>query len=53
MNGEKFLAYVERFFVSELRTDDLVIMDNLPSHKFAGVCDATEAAEASLLYLPP
>jgi transposase len=52
MNGEKFLAYVEQFLVPELRTGDLVIMNNLPSQKITGVCEATEAVGASLLSLP-
>ena len=37
----------------ELRPGDLVIMDNLPAHKVAGVRDTIEAAGARLLYLPP
>ena len=53
MNGEMFLAYIGQFLVPELRPGDIVIMDNLPSHKVAGVCEAIEAAGASLLYLPP
>jgi transposase len=53
MNGEMFLAYIKRFLVPELRPGDIVIMDNLPSHKVAGVGEAIEAAGASLLYLPP
>jgi transposase len=53
MDGEMFLAYVEQVLVSELRTGDLVIMDNLPSHKVAGVRERIEGAGATLLYLPP
>ena len=37
----------------DLRQDDVVVMDNLPAHKVAGVRDAIRAAGASLLYLPP
>lgn len=39
--------------VPTLASGDVVIMDNLPAHKAAGVRNAIEAAGASLLYLPP
>ena len=53
INGVSFQAYVDQVFVPELRPGDIVIMDNLGSHKGAGVRDAIEAAGAGLLYLPP
>ena len=53
MNGEAFLAYVEQVLVPELRTGDIVVMDNLPAHKVTGVRTAIEAAGARLLFLPP
>jgi transposase len=53
MSGEAFLAYVEQALVPELRPGDVVIMDNLPAHKVAGVRQAIETAGASLKYLPP
>ena len=53
MNGEIFLAYVGQFLVPALKPGDLVIMDNLPVHKVAGVRAAIEGAGANLLYLPP
>lgn len=53
MNGSVFLAYVEQVLVPTLEPGDVVIMDNLPAHKAAGVRDAIEAARASLLFLPP
>jgi len=53
MNGQVFLAYVEQVLVPTLSPGDVVIMDNLPAHKAAGIRDAIEAAGASLLYLPP
>ena len=53
MDGEAFLAYVAHVLVPELTPGDIVVMDNLPSHKVAGVRDAIKAAGASLLYLPP
>jgi len=53
VNGELFLAYVEQVLVPTLINGDIVIMDNLGSHKVAGVRQAIEAAGARLLYLPP
>lgn len=53
INSVAFQAYVDQVLVPELRPGDIVIMDNLGSHKGAGVRDAIEAAGASLLYLPP
>lgn len=53
MNGTVFRAYVGQMLVPTLRPGDIVIMDNLPAHKAAGVRDAIEAAGARLLYLPP
>ncbi|MER9564944.1 IS630 family transposase [Mesorhizobium sp. M0571] len=53
MNGNVFLAYVEQVLVPTLSQGDVVVMDNLPAHKAAGVRNAIEAAGASLLYLPP
>jgi len=53
INGETFLAYVEQSLVPTLTPGDIVIMDNLGSHKVAGVRQAIEAAGATLLYLPP
>jgi transposase len=52
MNGEKFRAWVEQFVVPELRKGDIVVLDNLSSHKVAGVRKAIENAGARLLYLP-
>jgi transposase len=53
INGELFLAWVEQVLVPTLRTGDIVIMDNLGSHKIKGVREAIEAAGASLLFIPP
>ena len=53
MDGEMFLAWVCQGLVPVLQTGDLVIMDNLATHKVAGVREAIEAAGARLLYLPP
>lgn len=53
MNGAVFRAYVEQFLAPTLAPGDIVIMDNLPSHKVAGVREAIEVCGASLIYLPP
>ena len=53
LDGPLFLAYVRRFLVPELRADDIVVLDNLSSHKVAGVREAIASAGATLLYLPP
>lgn len=53
INGELFQAYVDQVLVPELHPGDIVVMDNLGSHKGAGVREAIEAVGASLLYLPP
>lgn len=52
MNAALFVAYVEQHLATALRTGDILIMDNLPVHKVAGVRAAIEAAGATLLYLP-
>jgi transposase len=53
MHGAAFLAYVEHVLVPDLAVGDIVVMDNLASHKVAGVRERIEAAGATLLYLPP
>jgi transposase len=53
MNGDLFVAYVEQVLVPALAPGDVVVMDNLSSHKRARVRQAIEAAGCSLLYLPP
>jgi transposase len=53
MNGATFLAYVEQMLAPTLSPGDIVIMDNLASHKVAGVREAIEGRGARLVYLPP
>jgi transposase len=53
INGHAFQAYVDQVLVPELKPGDVVIMDNLGSHKGAGVRAAIETAGAKLLYLTP
>jgi transposase len=53
MNRDTFLAYTEHCLVPALRPGDVVVMDNLSSHKDAQVRAMIEAAGADLWYLPP
>ncbi len=53
MNGDVFLTYLDRCLIPCLRPGDTVVIDNLSSHKVAGVRERIEAVGASLLYLPP
>jgi transposase len=52
MNGASFLTYVEHFLAPVLRQGDIVVMDNLASHKVNGVREAIEQANATVRYLP-
>jgi transposase len=53
VNGEIFLTYIRQVLVPTLRRGDVVVMDNLGSHKVPGVREAIEAAGATLVYIPP
>jgi transposase len=53
MDGPCFRSYIEQFVVPILRPGDIVVMDNLSSHKVVGIREAIEAAGAELRYLPP
>jgi transposase len=53
MNGQTFRAWVEQCLVPTLRPGDIVVMDNLPAHKVAGLRQTMEAVGATLRYLPP
>jgi transposase len=53
VNGESFRAWVERFLVPTLAPGDIVVLDNLGSHKGRAVRAAIRAAGAHLLFLPP
>jgi transposase len=53
INRDAFETYLEKVLVPELRPGDIVIMDNLSSHKGPRVRQMIEAAGASLRYLPP
>ncbi|WP_425482729.1 IS630 family transposase [Chelativorans xinjiangense] len=53
MDGEAFLVYLRRVLAPTLQPGDVVVMDNLPAHKVAGVREIIEATGACLRYLPP
>ena len=53
INGERFEAYVGQFLVPTLRPGDVVVMDNLGSHKRPSTRALIEAAGAKLVFLPP
>ena len=52
INGDAFRACVEQFLAPTLGSGDIVIADNLSSHKVAGVREAIQARQASLWFLP-
>jgi len=53
INGHSFLAYVEQILAPTLKPGDIVIIDNLGSHKAKRTRQAIRAAGAKLLFLPP
>jgi transposase len=52
INGQRFLVYVERVLVPTLSAGDIVIMDNLGSHKAKAVRQAIRSVGARLVFLP-
>lgn len=53
VNADVFEAFVEQVLVPDLREGDIVVMDNLSSHKRSRTRQSIESAGAELLYLPP
>jgi transposase len=53
INGESFRAYIEQILLPTLSPGDIVIIDNLGSHKGSGVRRAIRSVGARLLFLPP
>jgi transposase len=53
INRDAFVAYVRQVLLPDLKPGDIVIMDNLSSHKTPAAREAIEAAGAKLLFLPP
>jgi len=53
VNGDVFEAFIEQVLAPQLRPGDVVVMDNLSSHKRARTRTLIEAAGAAVLFLPP
>lgn len=53
LNGDIFRIYINQLLVPSLKPGDIVIMDNLSSHKVSGITEAIEAVGASVMFLPP
>ena len=53
VNGDIFRVFVEQVLAPTLREGDVVVMDNLPSHKVKGIEEAIQSRGAILMYLPP
>lgn len=53
INGAMFLTWVKKELAPTLQPEDIVIMDNLSSHKVKGVHETIEAVGARVLFLPP
>ena len=53
LNGDIFRVYVQQLLTPSLKPGDIVIMDNLSSHKVSGIREAIESVGASILFLPP
>lgn len=52
IDGAAFLAWVEQFLAPTLQAGDLVVLDNLGSHKVTGVREAIEASGGGMMFLP-
>jgi transposase len=53
VNGDIFRAFIDQVLCPQLKPGDIVVMDNLPSHKSPHVRRSIEVAGATLIYLPP
>ena len=53
LNGELFLKYIQQELAPHLRSGDILVLDNLPTHKIRGVVETLQARDAQVLYLPP
>ena len=53
LNGDIFRVYIQQLLAPSLKPGDIVIMDNLSSHKVSGIREAIESVGASILFLPP
>lgn len=52
-DGQVFLAFIEQLLIPKLRPGDIVILDNVSTHKIRAVAAALEAAGIELVFLPP
>jgi transposase len=53
LNGELFLKYVQQELAPQMRPGDILVMDNLPTHKITGVVTALAERDARVVFLPP
>ena len=53
LNGELFREYIRQFLVPTLKPGDIVVMDNLSSHKASGIAETIQAVGAQIRFLPP
>lgn len=53
MDGAAFRTYVQHLLAPTLERGDVVVLDNLPAHKSAGIREAITARRAQIFYLPP
>jgi transposase len=53
IDADVFRTYVSQVLCPTLRKGDIVVMDNLPTHKVSGISELIKKAGAKLLYLPP
>ncbi len=53
LTGDLFAAYVRQHLAPQLRPGDILVLDNLQTHKVKAAVDAVQAVEARVLYLPP
>ena len=53
LNGDIFREYIRQFLVPTLSPGDILVMDNLSSHKVRGIVDMVETVGAQVMFLPP
>lgn len=53
MNAERFRDYINNYLVPALHPGDIVVMDNLSTHKVSGIKEAVENADCKVMYIPP
>ena len=53
LSGDLFVKYIQQELAPQLRSGDILVLDNLSTHKVKGVAEAVGARDATVLYLPP